>query len=546
MGAFLYLAEAIVKKWSLNIAENQMLYDKTRTLQILVREITLSMQIAKSKTIIKWAYDNDNPDVEAEGLEELEAFKNNFSEGNYFVAFKDSGKYFYNNYKGTYSGIQFRYILNPEMEHDSWFYSIINENKDFHVNVNPDVYLNVTKVWTDVLIRDGDKILGVLGTGIDLDKFIKQYADIPDRGTKSIFIDHKAAVQIYFDKVYIDFASITKSPDNGRLVFAIFDRQEDIDFIKDSMREMKHSSDDTVKSRYVVLNGIKYLAGISYIKELDWYQIVLRDVHGILTLTDFRGIIALFIITLIVGFIIYNYSLKYYVLDKLKNLEFALNKVRNNDFSFIENNKFANDEIGSLMKHFRDMAASVKETQENLEKKVAERTLELENISRTDTLTGLLNRRGIDAVFVHEVERSLRRGYKLGVLLIDIDHFKDVNDCYGHQTGDKVLKAVAECIRSSIRTYDFAARWGGDEFLVLLPEIQLNTISLIGKRVLSSARNILPETDTEEKPFQITLSIGGCIAEPGDTVKNMLYMSDKALYQAKDDGRNCFRIFGYS
>lgn len=130
--------------------------------------------------------------------------------------------------------------------------------------------------------------------------------------------------------------------------------------------------------------------------------------------------------------------------------------------------------------------------------------------------------------------------------MIDIDHFKDVNDCYGHQTGYKVLKAVAECIRSSIRTYDFAARWGGDEFLVLLPEIQLSTISLIGERVLSSARNILPETDIEEKPFQITLSIVGCIAESGDTVKNMLYMSDKALYEAKDDGRNCFRIFGYS
>lgn len=194
MGAFLYLAEAIVKKWSLNIAEDQMLYDKTRKLQILVREITLSMQIAKSKTIIKWAYEQDNPDVEAGGLEELEVFKNTFSEGNYFIAFKDSGKYFYNHHKGTYSGRQFRYILNPEMEHDSWFYSIINENKDFHANVNPDVYLNVTKVWTDVLIRDGAKILGVLGTGIDLDKFIKQYADIPDRGTKSIFIDHKAAV----------------------------------------------------------------------------------------------------------------------------------------------------------------------------------------------------------------------------------------------------------------------------------------------------------------------------------------------------------------
>lgn len=188
-------------------------------------------------------------------------------------------------------------------------------------------------------------------------------------------------------------------------MFAIFDRQEDVGFIKDSMREMKHSSDDTVKSRYVLLNGIKYLAGISYIKELDWYQIVLRDVHDILTLTDFSGIIALFMITLIVGFIIYNYSLKYYVLDKLKNLEFALNKIRNNDFSFIQNNKFSDDEIGSLMKHFRDMAASVKETKENLEKKVAERTLELENISRTDTLTGLLNIRGIDAVFVHEIER---------------------------------------------------------------------------------------------------------------------------------------------
>lgn len=543
IGTFWYLAEQIVKKWSSDIAENQMLYNKSRVLQILVREIALSTQIAKSKTIIDWAYHQDDPDYESRGIEEMENYKKSFSEGSYFIAFYDTGKYFYNNYKNTYAGSQFRYRLNPAMKHDAWFYSIIKENKDFHVNVNPDVYLNVTKVWIDVLIKDNDKILGVLGTGMDLDKFIKHYAVISGKGMKSIFMDYSAAVQIYYDKNFIDFASITKLAENKNTAFEIFDRDEDIDFIKNAMSELKYSSNDSVKKKFVVLNGIRYLAGISYIGELDWYQMVLNDTHNVLTLEDFKWIILSFIVTLLVAFLVYNYIIRVHILDKLQNLEISLRKVKNSDFSFLDQNISDDDEFGVLMRHFTQMALSVKENKEMLEKKVAERTLELEKISQTDMLTGLLNRRGTDIVLTRELERSKRLGYNIGILVIDIDLFKTINDRFGHQIGDNALIAVANYITKSIRSYDFAVRWGGDEFLVILPDVKSQTLTATGERILKFAGNISVDSDNLEKTLRFTMSIGGYISEYSDTIEDMLSRADRALYKAKEDGRNCFRIF---
>jgi len=125
----------------------------------------------------------------------------------------------------------------------------------------------------------------------------------------------------------------------------------------------------------------------------------------------------------------------------------------------------------------------------------------------------------------------------LGLLWIDIDWFKDINDTYGHAAGDESLKAIAEVIRETIRSYDMAARWGGDEFLVLLVNVDENELAQLAERLcLQISRHEFSDS------FSISVSLGGSMYVQGQDIDTLLQNADQALYKAKDNGRNCFYI----
>jgi diguanylate cyclase (GGDEF)-like protein len=155
-----------------------------------------------------------------------------------------------------------------------------------------------------------------------------------------------------------------------------------------------------------------------------------------------------------------------------------------------------------------------------------------------DHVSGALNRRGIDQRLALELVRAERNGYQLAVALIDIDHFKQINDTAGHAAGDAALKQVVEVISSRLRSYDFFGRYGGDEFLLVFPQTSCEDALRIAERIeravggLAVSRLALP----------ITLSIGLTFAAPCETALSMLARADMALYNAKRAGRNCTRV----
>ncbi len=156
--------------------------------------------------------------------------------------------------------------------------------------------------------------------------------------------------------------------------------------------------------------------------------------------------------------------------------------------------------------------------------------LKLSNLATHDALTGMLNRRaGGDMLFV-----QLIAGAELSVAFIDLDHFKLVNDQKGHAEGDRVLRNVASKIEAELRDADELIRWGGDEFLVIMPE----TLEYDAQQVAERVRKAIE--DFCEPPFdKITTSIGITTAVPGDNVRSILNRADEAVYQAKEGGRNC-------
>ncbi len=177
-------------------------------------------------------------------------------------------------------------------------------------------------------------------------------------------------------------------------------------------------------------------------------------------------------------------------------------------------------------------AVRVKKLQDELRR----RNSELDEISRTDALTGLFNRRHLEEELRVNVSASQRHGHDIGVLLLDVDHFKLVNATYGHPGGDEVLCELAGRIESQLRVGDVAGRWGGEEFLVILPHTDLTGAVGAAERI----RSVI-----EAGPFEVsgilapvTVS-GGCASAAGASADQLVHTADTGLYAAKASGRNC-------
>ena len=181
----------------------------------------------------------------------------------------------------------------------------------------------------------------------------------------------------------------------------------------------------------------------------------------------------------------------------------------------------------------------------HLEARVLERTAsldalnaDLQRMAMTDPLTGLFNRRAFFERAHREFERCRRHHLSLAVMMVDIDHFKAINDSYGHPAGDRVLQHVAKTVAGSLRPEDTIARYGGEEFAVLAPEADLHSAVTLAARVQQAlaGRSIPNDRDL----LRITVSVGvASLADGDEAVENVLKRADDALYAAKRAGRNC-------
>ncbi len=163
----------------------------------------------------------------------------------------------------------------------------------------------------------------------------------------------------------------------------------------------------------------------------------------------------------------------------------------------------------------------------------------LEHMAVHDALTGLANRQTLTDQMEKEVYRASRYGHPLAVLMFDLDHFKQVNDEYGHHAGDLVLKRFAHCLQTQIRETDFAVRFGGEEFMVVLPETPLSEAQLLAERIRSVIASLSIDIDGGQA-IKITCSVGiASYPEHSNVWQELIVLADKALYSAKESGRNC-------
>jgi diguanylate cyclase (GGDEF)-like protein len=197
-------------------------------------------------------------------------------------------------------------------------------------------------------------------------------------------------------------------------------------------------------------------------------------------------------------------------------------------------------EAGYLTQVFNHMVARLRQNRDQLAKVNAElqdKNQELHLLSITDPLTGLFNRKHLMETLTAEVIRSLRHKHTFALLIVDIDHFKRINDTHGHQKGDEVLRCLADVFRKSIRDCDYVARYGGEEFIILLPETGRRGAMEAAERIRIHAAK--ESVVLEAGSISVTVSIGiSLFPDNGADVKTVIQQADKALYIAKDSGRN--------
>ncbi len=167
---------------------------------------------------------------------------------------------------------------------------------------------------------------------------------------------------------------------------------------------------------------------------------------------------------------------------------------------------------------------------------LARQVAELKKLALIDPLTGISNRRHFETQLHSRLEELRRSGISFGLLFMDIDYFKQINDRYGHEVGDQVLRTVAKTLELSVRPFDLVSRWGGEEFAGVFPHTDLEDLHGIAERLRVLVGHSQVPIGIGE--LSVTLSIGGGLAVPGDSAASLLKRADALMYASKEKGRN--------
>jgi diguanylate cyclase (GGDEF)-like protein len=284
-----------------------------------------------------------------------------------------------------------------------------------------------------------------------------------------------------------------------------------------------------VVSRYRTASGVDVLGACRAVPGTD--LVVVQEIEASNAFASIHELRNTVLLIALVGALLITGFARALVVRLIRPIEALIDGARavsRGDYSH-EVKILSRDEFGYLGTVFNEMTHALRATHADLEQQ-----------TRTDELTGLFNRRHLDAALEAEVARARREQAPLGVLMLDIDHFKAFNDRFGHPEGDALLKAVAELLRSQLRPTDTVARYGGEEFTVLLPGSPRDESLRIAERIRRRLGELRTGTDVTT-----TGSFGLAIwPEDGDTGTELVAAADAALYEAKRGGRDRIVLAG--
>ncbi|MDP1870508.1 MAG: diguanylate cyclase [Gallionella sp.] len=689
-----YLVTQLNEHWGARVTEKQVLFDKHRTLQPLLREIGLARQLAAEPAMLEMALHEGSVKAQEAGIGVLEQYRMRFQDHSYFAAIIKSGHYYFNDDDAKQFGAQqLRYTLSRKNPDDAWFYATVESDHEYQVNVDPDAHLGNVKVWINVAVKQGNRVVAVIGTGIDIGEFLKGTVDDTQVGIDNLFIDRDMAVQLHADQTLIDYASLTKAVDQRRKVDVLLRDPSDLAKLRAVMHRLE-SAPDKIETLWVNYEGRKRLLGVAYLPAIGWFDLTLID-GGSLGLLEQFYFIPVFAALFLLGLLATGIILHRLVLKPLYKMGLSIEQIKSGNYD-IDVPQTGTGEIAELSAEFKNMLDVVRNTKHELENTVAHRTAQLslelaerrraeddlrrsetkfrqlfelspiglamvdhetgkflevnhsvlesigyskaellalncrdvtpaeyefqereqtDSLNRTgyfgptireymrkdgsrypieirgfrltdsdgkmvvwaiveditertqleaqirqlayyDTLTQLPNRRLLNDRMNQVIASSRRSGCHAALMFLDLDNFKPLNDTYGHAVGDLLLVEAATRLKNCVREMDTVARFGGDEFVVMLSELDRDQAGSAAEalNVAEKIRSVLSQSyslmiSREERvdtlvEHHCTVSIGVVLfADYEGSQDEVLKWADAAMYQAKEDGRNQIRFY---
>jgi len=288
----------------------------------------------------------------------------------------------------------------------------------------------------------------------------------------------------------------------------------------------------------LIVDGTKRAVAFSHLDRNKWsviYEIDHKEIYSISKIGRTMAVVTMSLV-LLLGLVASSTFVKV-ILKPLADITAATEQVAAGDFSRQIENKGHKDFL-PLIKNFNIMIKNLRFQYEELEK-----------LSLQDYQTGLANRRYFELQLIQELKRSIRLGHDTTLMILDIDNFKVINDRLGHLTGDKALVALAEALKGSVRSLDLPVRYGGDEFLILLPETNIMQGEVVAKKIQETVKEISLNTRKGYTAFTVSIGLvsiveGNSLSWTDDeAIKEILRRADIALYKAKENGRNRIELY---
>ena len=345
------------------------------------RDLALSRRLADSVLLRQWLRDEDDPAKKSLLFEEAEGYRKDFRDHSYFLASAANNHLYFNDDSKPFSD-QPRYTLDPTKASDSWFPGTLARTDDYNINVDHNINLQLTMVWINVVVRDGGRKVGAVGTGVNLGIFLADFIAASGPDVTPIIINETGAIQAHRNQSLIALNVAGTATDPAQTLAGQLPEGPQRQALAAAMAEaVAHPGE--VATLHASLDGKEQVLALSYIPELKWHTVTAVDLRAAQFL-DTRGLdmaAAAFAALLVILLLAFGYAVERLVLRPLRNLQYSASAMARGEFD-VSLPTPGQDEIGDLSRAFGVMAGQVRTNTDELEHKVQARTQALEQANR--------------------------------------------------------------------------------------------------------------------------------------------------------------------
>ena len=343
----------------------------------LSRELALSRRLANSVLARQWLLAENDPAKKALFFEEAEGYRKDLRDHAYFISSALSRNFYANDNAQAFSD-QPRYALDAVKQADSWFFKSLPQADEYNINVNYDAHLQVTRVWLNVSIRDGERKIGIAGAGIDLTGFLNEFMSTTEAGVTPIIVNQAGAIQAHRNQALIAIDQAGSSSSVDQTLAGQLPEGPQREILAQAMERAVERPGE-VRTLRVTLDGKEQLLALSYIPDLKWHIVSAVDLQAaqVLDKNWRNAALAALGIIIVILLLAFGYAVERLVLRSLRKLQLSASAMAQGDFD-VSLPPPAGDELGDLSRAFTVMASQIRSNTEELESRIRSRTQALE------------------------------------------------------------------------------------------------------------------------------------------------------------------------